>query len=104
MSSTPLHDIWEAAASNPFHPTISKDSQFFVGFSLLLAGMIPNRLHQNEATIKTYRLLLDRDICAESILCELASVGIAGFDSIWVCCMDCSLRVLLTSAASAQSI
>ena len=33
-----LYDVWEGAARSPFFPLVSKDSQFFVGFTLLLAG------------------------------------------------------------------
>ena len=35
-----LNDVWEAASGNPFYPTVSKERQFFVGFTLLLAGMV----------------------------------------------------------------
>lgn len=38
--SNPLLDVWEAAASQPFHPTIGKDTQFTVGFALLAACML----------------------------------------------------------------
>lgn len=34
-----LNEIWEAASATPFHPLVAKDSQFTVGFSLLLLGM-----------------------------------------------------------------
>lgn len=37
-----LNEVWEAAAGNPFHPTISKDRQFLVGFTLLLTGKTPS--------------------------------------------------------------
>lgn len=33
-----LNDVWDGAAGSPFYPLVSKDSQFFVGFSLLLVG------------------------------------------------------------------
>jgi hypothetical protein len=39
MSQMSLHEIWEAAASSPFNPTIGKGGQFTVGFSLLVTGM-----------------------------------------------------------------
>ncbi|KAH9826620.1 dna repair protein [Teratosphaeria destructans] len=39
-SATPLHDLWHASASQPFQPAISKDAQFAVGFSLLLAALV----------------------------------------------------------------
>ncbi len=40
MSATPLHDLWEASASQPFQPTFSKDSQFQIGFTLLFIGLL----------------------------------------------------------------
>lgn len=33
-----LNEIWEASSA-PYYPLVSKDNQFFVGFSLLLTGM-----------------------------------------------------------------
>jgi hypothetical protein len=33
--SSPLLDVWEAAASHPFQPTVGKDTQFTLGFVLL---------------------------------------------------------------------
>ena len=40
MSSTPLQQLWDASASQPFAPTISKDEQFTVGFVLLFAALV----------------------------------------------------------------
>ena len=40
MSSTPLQSLWDASASQPFTPTISKDQQFTVGFVLLFAALV----------------------------------------------------------------
>jgi hypothetical protein len=40
MSSTPLQQLWDASASQPFAPTISKDQQFTVGFVLLFAALV----------------------------------------------------------------
>jgi cell cycle checkpoint protein len=34
-----LHEVWQAAAGSPFLPTIGKESQFTVGFLLLLIGV-----------------------------------------------------------------
>ena len=39
MSVQPLNDLWEAAAGQPYEPTIGKNSQFTVGITLLFAGM-----------------------------------------------------------------
>lgn len=35
-----LNEVWEAASANPYTPLVPKDSQFFVGFTLLLTGEI----------------------------------------------------------------
>jgi len=37
---SPLQEVWEAAAGNPFVPTIGKDIQFYVGISLLTIGAL----------------------------------------------------------------
>ncbi|KAJ5637980.1 hypothetical protein N7490_007859 [Penicillium lividum] len=31
-----LNEVWEAASATPFQPIVSKDSQFSIGFNLLL--------------------------------------------------------------------
>ncbi|KAB8079155.1 DNA repair protein Rad1 [Aspergillus leporis] len=35
-----LNEVWEAASASPYTPLISKDSQFSVGFTLLLSALI----------------------------------------------------------------
>lgn len=35
-----LLEVWEAAAGSPFQPTVSKENQLTLGFSLLLMGII----------------------------------------------------------------
>lgn len=40
MSSQPLHALWEASADQPFQPTVDKDTQFSIGFFLLLGAII----------------------------------------------------------------
>lgn len=35
-----LQEVWKGAAASPFIPTIGKDSQFTVGFSLLTIGIL----------------------------------------------------------------
>jgi hypothetical protein len=37
-----LYEVWQSAAGNPFQPTVGKESQLFVGLSLLFIG----ELHQ----------------------------------------------------------
>ena len=34
-----LLEVWQTASGGPFLPTIGKDSQFIVGFVLLLLGI-----------------------------------------------------------------
>ncbi|KAF2677538.1 hypothetical protein K458DRAFT_319323 [Lentithecium fluviatile CBS 122367] len=38
--STPLLNVWEAAASSPFYPPVSKNQQFTFGFLLLLISLV----------------------------------------------------------------
>lgn len=33
-----LNDLWEGAAKSPYHPTVPKERQFLVAFTLLLIG------------------------------------------------------------------
>jgi len=40
LMESSLQEVWDAAAGNPFVPTIGKDSQFLVGISLLLFGTL----------------------------------------------------------------
>lgn len=35
-----LHEVWQAASSQPFLPTVGKNSQFVVGFTLLVGGLL----------------------------------------------------------------
>jgi cell cycle checkpoint protein len=35
-----LNEVWEAASATPFAPLVDKDSQFSVGFNLLLIGKL----------------------------------------------------------------
>lgn len=35
-----LNEVWEAASATPFTPLVDKDSQFSVGFTLLLVGKL----------------------------------------------------------------
>lgn len=37
-AQSPLLEIWEASAAQPYYPSVSKNAQFIVGFSLLLTG------------------------------------------------------------------
>jgi hypothetical protein len=35
-----LHQVWESAVGNSFEPSIGKGSQFFVGITLLILGIL----------------------------------------------------------------
>ncbi|KAJ5183551.1 hypothetical protein N7492_001167 [Penicillium capsulatum] len=35
-----LNEVWEAASKTPFTPLVPKESQFSVGFNLLLCGKV----------------------------------------------------------------
>jgi hypothetical protein len=37
---SPLHQVWESAFGNPFEPSVGKGSQFFVGLTLLILGIL----------------------------------------------------------------
>jgi len=56
--SSPLLDVWEAAASSPFTPTIGKDTQFTVGFALLAICMFEARMLSGSGAILTMRAAL----------------------------------------------
>lgn len=51
--STPLHDIWDAAAETPYHPPVSKGSQPLVGILLLIFGL-SKHVHALERSIIDY--------------------------------------------------
>ncbi|KAL2112725.1 hypothetical protein VUR80DRAFT_6607 [Thermomyces stellatus] len=34
-----LHEVWTAAQGSPFVPAVGKNSQFYVGFGLLILGL-----------------------------------------------------------------
>lgn len=40
MSTQPLHALWDASAGNPFIAAVGKETQFSVGFFLLLGAII----------------------------------------------------------------
>ena len=59
--SMSLNDVWEAAAANPFHPAVSKDWQFSLGFTLLLIGIVKGCNHES----------VDAEICLAFVLTGL---------------------------------
>ncbi|GAB7322211.1 hypothetical protein MBLNU13_g03212t1 [Cladosporium sp. NU13] len=56
MSSTPLQSLWDASASQPFTPTISKEQQFTVGFALLFAALVLTGLFGMNNSLKNLPL------------------------------------------------
>jgi cell cycle checkpoint protein len=42
-----LNQVWEAASASPYTPLIAKESQFTVGFTLLLLGELAKPLDQS---------------------------------------------------------
>jgi hypothetical protein len=40
LMESSLHQVWESAVGNPFEPSIGKGSQFFVGITLLIIGVL----------------------------------------------------------------
>ncbi|KAF2720428.1 hypothetical protein K431DRAFT_339353 [Polychaeton citri CBS 116435] len=56
MSNPELLALWDASANAPFAPTVGKDSQFFVGFTLLLFALMLTSLFGLNRSIKTLPL------------------------------------------------
>ncbi|TGO84965.1 hypothetical protein BPOR_0446g00080 [Botrytis porri] len=52
-----LHGVWESAVGNPFIPTVGKDSQFTLGFSLLCIGVLLSGLFGLNRSALTLPLL-----------------------------------------------
>lgn len=69
-----LHEVWQAASGSPFVPTIGKDSQFLVGFTLLVLGLL-----------LTGTFTLNRSMVKIPVLGVPASVAI-GFGVVYLFC------------------
>lgn len=52
-----LNEVWEGAAGSPFHPTVSKDKQFLVGFTLLLIAFVLTGLFGLNRSLKNIPIL-----------------------------------------------
>ncbi|KAF1971600.1 hypothetical protein BU23DRAFT_470338 [Bimuria novae-zelandiae CBS 107.79] len=72
--STPLLDVWEAAASSPYHPSIAKDSQFTLGAFLLLIALLLAGVFS-----------LNRSILSLPVLGVPASLAF-GFGAVYMIC------------------
>lgn len=71
--SSPLVDVWEAAASQPFSPTVGKNTQFTVGFVLLATCMSRELLACLSGRMLTMRSpRLDHHLRPEYAACSLA--------------------------------
>ncbi|KAI9660007.1 MAG: hypothetical protein M1821_001359 [Bathelium mastoideum] len=90
MSTSSLQDLWEAATARPFEPTVSKDSQFFVGFSLLLIGKFCARYRSIE-TDKRVALVLTSLFGLNQSLTNVPALGVPaslafGFGAVYMIC------------------
>lgn len=78
-----LHGVWESAVGNPFIPTIGKESQFVVGFSLLCLGVLLSGLFGLSMIVQSYHQTcankspLDRSALTLPLLGLPASAAIA---------------------------
>ncbi|EGP88527.1 unnamed protein product [Zymoseptoria tritici ST99CH_1A5] len=57
MSAQSLQALWDASASQPFIAATPKDTQFSVGFFLLLGGLILSGLFGLNNTLKNLPIL-----------------------------------------------
>ncbi|RAL67926.1 hypothetical protein DID88_008651 [Monilinia fructigena] len=74
-----LHGVWESAVGNPFIPTIGKESQFVVGFSLLCIGVLLSGLfglNRSALTLPLLGLPASAAIAAGSFTFKIGTQGI----------------------------
>jgi len=69
-----LHQVWETSVGNPFVPTIGKDSQFFVGITLSIVGVLLTGLFG-----------LNRSLVSIPLIGVPASLAIA-FGAVYMIC------------------
>lgn len=69
-----LVQLWEGAASSPFLPTIGKGTQFLVGFTLLVVGVLLSGLFG-----------LNRSLVTLPIIGLPASLAV-GFGAVYMIC------------------
>lgn len=60
-----LNEVWEAASATPFQPLVPKDSQFSVGFNLLLLGMDSSPLFRGPTNHVLFSIRFDRIVRSE---------------------------------------
>lgn len=78
-----LHHAWESAVGNPFVPTIGKGSQFFVGITLLVTGILLSGLFGlsmcslPKCNVKSANESADRSLVAVPLIGVPASLAFA---------------------------
>ncbi|OAL54027.1 hypothetical protein IQ07DRAFT_641036 [Pyrenochaeta sp. DS3sAY3a] len=72
--SSPLLDVWEAAAASPFSPTVGKNAQFTAGFVLLFVSLVLTTIFS-----------LNRSLVNLPVLGVPASLAF-GFGSVFMIC------------------
>ncbi|KAH5558571.1 dolichyl-diphosphooligosaccharide-protein glycosyltransferase subunit OST5 [Parastagonospora nodorum SN15] len=72
--SSPLLDVWEAAAASPYQPGIGKNTQFTVGFTLLFLSLVLGTIFS-----------LNRSVINLPLLGAPASVAF-GFGAVYMIC------------------
>ncbi|KAJ4366190.1 checkpoint clamp complex protein Rad1 [Neocucurbitaria cava] len=111
--SSPLLDVWEAAASSPFSPAVGKNTQFTVGFLLLFASLVLTTIFSlSMRTTSMYMIRhdthqnTDRSLVNLPVLALPASVAF-GFGAVYMICavgvyvnMDSEDSPVLTAVSS----
>ncbi|KAJ9252092.1 hypothetical protein DTO207G8_4925 [Paecilomyces variotii] len=69
-----LNEVWEATSARPYYPLVSKDAQFFIGFTLILSAIILTGLFG-----------LNRSLLNIPLLGLPASLAL-GFGSVFMIC------------------
>ncbi|KAK0745798.1 hypothetical protein B0T18DRAFT_324880 [Schizothecium vesticola] len=86
-----LHEVWQAASSQPFLPAVGKNSQFAVGFTLLVGGLLLSAIF----AIRTLRPInppsASTDDEPERSFANLAVIGVPaalalGFGVVYMFC------------------
>lgn len=92
MPQSSLREVWEGAVGNQFAPTISKDSQFSLGFSLLALGILLSGyfgLSKNHRCTQKYSsftyTFLDRSVTTLPLVGIPAALAI-GFGAVYMIC------------------
>lgn len=76
MSATPLQELWEASAGQPFQPAIGKGTQFTVGSALLLLAFILSGLFGLSMRPLTHTYTYSADMPLDNTLKNVPLLGI----------------------------